>query len=95
MRRYSPCESLSASTNYETKEEQEERFRVSSPYHLEQGKGSPTTVILHGMADHAVPLEQTRRFAGTLREMGTVVEEYYEEGAAHGFDQEYVVSHHR
>ncbi len=47
------------------------------------------------MADHAVPLEQTRRFAGTLREMGTVVEEYYEEGAAHGFDQEYVVSHHR
>lgn len=46
----------------------------------------PATVILHGVEDRTVPVDQSARFAKALRNVGVVVKEVYVPDADHCFD---------
>lgn len=52
----------------------------------------PPTFFIHGDADVVVPVEQSKEMAARLRALAVPVQEYYEPGAGHVFDQRFTVS---
>ncbi len=52
----------------------------------------PPTAFLHGTADAAVPIDQSKKMAQKLRVMGVDTVECYEPGGPHVFDNVYKVS---
>lgn len=60
------------------------RARLASPL-MQATKNAPPFVLLHGEADATVPVEQSRRMAARLKELGVPVEAVYYPGADHSF----------
>lgn len=60
-------------------------FRAASPIdHVRPG--APPFLMVHGTIDNLVPVEQARRFAAELRDVGTEVAYVELRGAPHAFD---------
>jgi len=77
---------------YPTDQEYEAWLKnVSTLYLLDGLKTFPPTVLLHGIADAAVPISQSQRFAEKLKSMDVPVIECYEPSGPHAFDDVYVV----
>ena len=56
---------------------------LSPVHHLE--KGAPPTIIFHGSADKAVPVENVERFRDKMKELGSECKLIVFEGKGHGF----------
>lgn len=79
-----------------TTTERDSTMRKYSARHLvadgDLGGPYPPTVFLHGTADRAVPIDESKDMAAELRRQGIEVEELYCEGVDHGWDNVYTVS---
>jgi acetyl esterase/lipase len=53
---------------------------------FEKCKGLPTTIILHGQNDSAVPFKQSELAAAGLERLGVKVQKEFPEDGEHGFD---------
>ncbi|OCF45823.1 hypothetical protein I317_00311 [Kwoniella heveanensis CBS 569] len=70
-----------------------ERRAAQSPLRLlDEKKGYPATVVLHGEDDKVVGVKQGRDFANRLREIGVDVLELIEPREGHEFDNKYTSS---
>ncbi|RSH92520.1 hypothetical protein EHS25_008936 [Saitozyma podzolica] len=76
-----------------TTAERDSIMRKHSARHLvaksDLGESYPPTVFLHGTADRAVPIDESKDMAAELRKQGVDVEELYCEGVDHGWDNMY------
>ena len=78
---------------FKTPEERPHWLKSVSALHLLDATSTyPPTAFLHGTADEAVPLEQSKKMAEKLREMGVLTVECYAPGGPHVFDNVYTVS---
>lgn len=57
---------------------------ISPIYHI--NKDTPPTLIVHGDADHLVPMEQSRRFIERLEAAGVPAKLIVKHGAGHGWN---------
>jgi acetyl esterase/lipase len=58
--------------------------QISPIYHI--SKDTPPTLIMHGDADHLVPIEQSQRFIAKLKALGVPAKLVVKHGASHGWD---------
>jgi acetyl esterase/lipase len=78
-----------------TASEREEKMKAYSPNYLLATNPTqvyPPTAFLHGTADNAVPIDESKNMAFELRKKGVEVEELYCEGVDHGWDNIYTVN---